>query len=105
MIFIYFLFNLHLDSLPEGLLWLCMGIDFKVFAADSKDNLLVFVGESGPVFLLFLLFFFFCFFLRLRLCRSSPEEEELSESLSEDDEEPVELVEFSSSVAQSGPGL
>jgi len=43
MVFIYFLFNLFLDSLLEGSLWLCMGIDFEVFAADSKDNLLVFV--------------------------------------------------------------
>ncbi len=41
-----------------------MGIDFEVFVANSKDNLLVFVGESGaclssllgPFLLLLLLF-------------------------------------------------
>ena len=47
MVFIYFLFNLFLDSLLEGSLWLCVGIDFEVFAANSKDNLFVFVGELG----------------------------------------------------------
>jgi hypothetical protein len=38
---------LFLDSLLEGSLWLCISIDFEVFAANSKDNLLVFVRELG----------------------------------------------------------
>ena len=53
----YFLFNLLLDSLPEGPLWLCVSIDFEVFAANSKDNLLVFVGEAWTCLSLLLLAF------------------------------------------------
>jgi hypothetical protein len=75
------------------------GHNFKAFAANSKDNLLVFVGESlsslSPRLALLLLLLLFPFSFVLFVAGGGELEEE----------EPVELLEPPSSVSHLGLGL